>query len=529
MQAEPKSSTDRSPTTMAKPHWFVIWCVSFFMSVFGAKLWIIATYGNATPFWDEWPGQAQELFIPYFESRLSFADLFAAHNEHRLLTTRIVSLLLIVANGLWDPMLQMIVNATIHSAFGVFVVMYFGQTLDRLSFVLLTILTLTLVAVPFATESPLMGFQTHFYCSFFLGFIAICMISRRSSWSAPVYMGVIAATLSFFSLASGALVFLAAMMVIVVKRSLAVERGWYSWLLATVLLALFVGALSITPTIEDHKSLAAHSIGEFIRAFSVWAAWPLKPKIATVVALNVPLLLFAWKTLRRPPPGDSVAWAILGCGLWVAMQIAALAFGRAASITASRYADIAGLNLIVNFVCAARLSTSVLRVAGTGLWVATVAVGLTMQLTHPPFPSLGVPFQMVNHVPHELNWRRHIALQHEENIKAYLQTGQFPPGASHADRSLPFRSDYLEPLLSHKIVRTILPSNLQEAVADHSLSKEPSLKQGHVEWIRNLLLDFGAYLAIGSFLLMFTVMFKIASFNSVGAPPVQKHQYVSKS
>src|SRR5712672_685323 len=110
--------------------WRALTCVAFVLVVLGAKLWIISRFGNPTPLNDEWDAQAAGLFIPYFDSTLSLQQLLAAHNEHRVLTTRLVSLLLLAANGLWDPILEMIVNATIHVALGIGILIVIGRHLD---------------------------------------------------------------------------------------------------------------------------------------------------------------------------------------------------------------------------------------------------------------------------------------------------------------------------------------------------------------------------------------------------------------
>ena len=112
------------PTTT---QWRALICVAVVLAVLGAKLWIISRFGNPTPLNDEWDAQAVNLFIPYFDSTLSLQQLLAAHNEHRVVTTRVVSLLLMAANGLWDPILEMIVNA------GIVRVIYEGDYPDEFS------------------------------------------------------------------------------------------------------------------------------------------------------------------------------------------------------------------------------------------------------------------------------------------------------------------------------------------------------------------------------------------------------------
>jgi hypothetical protein len=82
--------------------------LSFAIFVLGVKLVIVGHYGNAAPYWDQWDDGADALYRPWFEGSLHWADLFAWHNEHRILTTRLLALALIELNGqLWNPKLQM--------------------------------------------------------------------------------------------------------------------------------------------------------------------------------------------------------------------------------------------------------------------------------------------------------------------------------------------------------------------------------------------------------------------------------------
>jgi hypothetical protein len=55
---------------------------------------LILTYGVNMPFWDEWDPGLAGLYIKAHQHQLSFADLAAQHNEHRILLPRIAYLLL---------------------------------------------------------------------------------------------------------------------------------------------------------------------------------------------------------------------------------------------------------------------------------------------------------------------------------------------------------------------------------------------------------------------------------------------------
>ena len=84
--------------------------------ILGAKLLLIERFGANVPFWDQWDAEAALLYKPYLEGTLGWADLFAAHNEHRIFWTRILSLGLLELNGVWSPRLQMLANAILHAA-----------------------------------------------------------------------------------------------------------------------------------------------------------------------------------------------------------------------------------------------------------------------------------------------------------------------------------------------------------------------------------------------------------------------------
>jgi hypothetical protein len=474
--------------------WKVLICVAFVLAVLGAKLWIISRFGNPTPLNDEWDAQAANLFIPYFDSTLSLRQLLAAHNEHRVLTTRVVSLLLMAANGLWDPILEMIVNAAIHVALGISILIVIGRHLDRTTFAALAAFTAILLAVPNASENPVWGLETHFYCVLLFGFIAIDLLVKDAEPVARRVFGVIAATLSFFSLATGAFVFLVCAAVVAVKRWLGVERGRWEWALAAALLAGFVLAVMATPILDAHKVYRAHSVGEFFRAFAAVAGWPLRPYVvvATVV-VNAPWLALAWRTLRKPPPSNDIAWILLALGLWIGLQFAALAFARALGIDATRYLDICALNLIVNFACAAVMGGAPLRKLLVAGWVAVIAIGWAIQTAR--------------HVPQELQSRNLLSLRQEGNVKAFLTTGKYLPGASNADLSIPYPlPERLDGLLSDPRVRRFLPGTFQDAMAKQRTPSEESAKRDRLAGIRDALLRAGPYLASIGLLLFLLVV-----------------------
>ena len=95
--------------------------------VLGIKLIFIQAFGSAVPYWDQWDAEADHLYKNYLNSNLSLATLISPHNEHRILATRIYSLVLFELDGGWDPILQMIANAALHVGVIVLLVITFQQ------------------------------------------------------------------------------------------------------------------------------------------------------------------------------------------------------------------------------------------------------------------------------------------------------------------------------------------------------------------------------------------------------------------
>src|SRR5262249_26763362 len=224
------------PSSRLMP-WQALTCAAFALAVWGAKLWIIARFATPTPLADEWDSHAIKLFVPYSESTLSLHDLLSPHNEHRTLPTRLVVLGLYAANGAWDPILEMIVNAAIHVALGVTILLAFARHLERGAFTALAVVAATLLAVPDAPENPLWGIDGHFYAVRLFGFVALDLIAWDSGSLARWSSGVAAAVLAFLALASGALVFLAGAAVVAAKAWLGGAPRRRGWAMAGVLLA----------------------------------------------------------------------------------------------------------------------------------------------------------------------------------------------------------------------------------------------------------------------------------------------------
>src|SRR5262249_36180608 len=119
------------------------------LAIAGFKFLLIARLGSPTPYWDQWVGEAMGVYLPYLSHTLTLDQLVAFHAEHRLLLTRAAWLALLILNGTWDPILQMLIGAVVHVAAIAVLLVALGRTLKLDRLILLLGFALLVLAVPF--------------------------------------------------------------------------------------------------------------------------------------------------------------------------------------------------------------------------------------------------------------------------------------------------------------------------------------------------------------------------------------------
>ncbi|EEF60138.1 hypothetical protein [Pedosphaera parvula] len=339
----------------AKTGWRVhlCWAVSLFLVSLGGKLWYILHYGSSLPYYDQWDGEAVDMYIPYFEHQLSLANLFTAHNEHRVFFTRIYDLALLLLNGQWDNLVQTVCNAIIYTAgiagFGWLMAGLIGK---RIWPVIWLPLVLILV-LPFAYENTLWGFQSSFYFMALFSLLTVWLLGMSEPKSSRWRLGLMAAGATLFTVASG---FLAAVAVatLVMLDLLKDRRNWRQYvptLGACAVLAII--GIMIKVDVPRHHQLAAHSLGEFLNALATQLAWPcaFQPWVAPINLL--PIGVLAWIYIRSDHREMLAERMILGVGCWVILQAVAGAYARGSKgqILASRYMELSCFLMVLNCMC----------------------------------------------------------------------------------------------------------------------------------------------------------------------------------
>ena len=437
---------------------------AFFLLLFGIKLWTIYSYGNATPFGDQWDAEAANLYKPFFDNTLDGKSLIAPHNEHRILTTRIEALVLLVINKTWNPLLQMMVNAFLH----VFVIMIIVSLLNRVTgrnnAGLLLAFCLALFSLPYAWENILVGFQGQFYFVVLFGVLSLWLIIRNKPLSSLWWVGFLCSVLAFFSLASGVFVSASAALVSLLFIVMGIRRNLRQFIAMLILIAFFVIGVYLTPSLPDHLLLKASSLHQFYKALVAVFGWPVGDNIATAVFCNIPIAFFCLNMLRKRPSAADKKWFLAGLALWAVSQAITIAYGRASVALASRYRDLFAILVLVNFACLISIALEYrgrlrnLVIGGVGMWSLVIIVFLGLYAGQ--------------HLPGELSVKLARNKAEELNIRNYLAKNDITQLKDKPEWEIPYPdADLLARTINLPGIREILPANISPAFKPDSVSQ----------------------------------------------------------
>ena len=323
--------------------------LSLFLVGLGAKLWLIHRSGSPLPIWDEWE-EARLVYVPYLEGKLSLADLFTAHGEHRIILTRIYSLGLLLLNRQWDAQLQMVVNAIIHCATLTGLGWLMFRWLEKRYWSLVWLPLALALALPFGWENSLAGFQSQFYFLLVFSMLTLWLLGLSPPLSARWWCGVATAIMALFTVASGFLA-AAAVFALVVLRVSKRPKGWkQQFPTLSFCAAVVVSGLLLKADVRAHHVLQAHSASEYLIALGKNLAWPWIVVPLFAVFNLLPLAALAWCYLKEKQAERPAEEMTLAIGLWAILQGAAAAYTRGADGKPPgwRYMDSSSFILVAN-------------------------------------------------------------------------------------------------------------------------------------------------------------------------------------
>lgn len=493
---EPLYIPNSYPTLTPNERRFIfLQCCAFVALLFGIKLWLIGAYGNATPFWDQWDGEAENLYKPFLDGTLTWAHMFAPHNEHRIFTTRVLALALLTINKTWNPLLQMVVNAALH----IFVVLFSIRLLLRVTgrhyLPAMLAFSLILFSIPYAWENTLAAFQSQFYFVLLFSLATIWLTVMQQPFSAKWWGGIVCSILAYLSLASGVFALAAAAAVNLIFFLGGLRRNGRQLLSIALLSALFIIGMWLTPNNPGHAVLKASSFRQFYDALLAVLGWPIKYNIVAAVLRNAPALILSAIMIWKRPPANDRRWFLVALTVWSFGQATSIAYGRASMSLSSRYMDLFALTILVNFACLIVLARSfVVKRRNLTVYAVCGWVGIIMF-------TLG--WYGGKYVPGELAAKHDNSLEQEKNTRAYLATGDFSYLKDKPLLHIPYPdAGRLASILASPELREILPADINHSAKCLAVTENPAgsfIKNGYYQTTpKNIDTTLGSYTVQGN-------------------------------
>ena len=317
-------------------------CAALGALVFFTRAWLARVWGSPLPFADQWDAEAIGLYAPWLQGTLHWSDLFKAHNEHRIVLTRLADLALFAANGGWNPWAQLLLNAGLHAATAATLAALFWPALPPRGRVFFAGGLAVLFTVPAGWQNALYGFQSGVYFVNLLGVAAIAGLSTDAPLHRGWSLGWLAALLAVFANAGGVLVAVAAFLAGLVSipgSARPVRLGVALGLVAI----LAITAVLLGADAPQHVALHARNVGQFFAALAHGLAWPWVNVGWAFIVMQLPLAWLVADRWRRRVRVDAAERAALALGLFALLQSAAVAYTRGAGLPEfrplSRYQD----------------------------------------------------------------------------------------------------------------------------------------------------------------------------------------------
>lgn len=324
--------------------------------VLAARVGLVLAFGSSLPFWDQWGAEGMALYKPLIEGNYDWHHLFSAHNEHRIVLTRLWAFAVFCLNDAqWDARVQCLANCLIVGVTVALVSLYLVRRLPLWKASALCGLLVLTAALPFSWENTIAGFQNGFYFLTLLTFALLWVAAHRRP-SAGTLAWLLALSLcAVFTLANGILAPIAACAVLA-ARALSGHATWRaSAVLVLPLLAIIAAALLHIPQPDYHDALRAQDLSELAWAVIVTTSWPFLPPAAIV--LSAPFALFLWRAAVKRECVTPVDLFFSGLFIWWALTAFATAYSRGHGIfgVPSRYTDLLAFGCLAHGYFALRL------------------------------------------------------------------------------------------------------------------------------------------------------------------------------
>lgn len=341
--------------------------------VAGSRLVIVSTFGSSVPVLDQWDAEGQALYSPYLRGTLSFANLLASHNGHRILITRLLALGHLELSGEWNTRLEMIFGAAVLTAVVTLLAALLVPLVGPQHRMLLSCFIALMFAFPLDFENTLWGFQSQMYLSLLLGLAAVVAFAAAQPFTLRWFGGLGAATLGYFTFATGLAALPAAGLLVALQLATGTRKRSGREVAAIVVMGVIALAMTLWGVQHTETKSTPWTFVQGLGAFAV-----------LTMAGAIPIVLYCRHFLVTRREVSDRGWLIIGIAGWVGLQVVLFAYGRGIHI-APRYLDVVLLIYPVALValferadrpCTNEVGPSVSR--GPRLWMFAVVLVTTV-------------------------------------------------------------------------------------------------------------------------------------------------------
>ena len=429
--------------------------------VFAARLREIHLYASDVPYNDQWIIEAQQIIAPWLDGTLRPWSFFIPHFEHLPVWTRLLSWLQVVVTGRWDPLVQMTLNAALHSLFLWLVVRWVWRTFAPRAAAFVSVVLLLGGSLPFAWENIAWGFQSQFPLALLCLFLHVHGSLTQPAGSRAWWLAQGAAAAGLFTLASMWVAPLAVGLTLLWTG----RRDRRAWLTPIVIATVGVALLALIHL----RSPAGHSFAqvngrplEFLHSLLHLLGWPGGVPGAAAI-MQLPWLIHAFRLRGRTDatPADRMIFAL---GLWNCAHAFGLALARTGDSGGyvSRYSDLLFIGALTGALAFIRIAPTPGRLrwpvkAGATLWLALVIAGLWENATE-------------GHARYFHQTAAQSAQLRRTAVQAYLETGNHEP-MDHPETRwvLTQHTGVVRQLLDQPDFRALLPASVNPAAGDYAL------------------------------------------------------------
>ncbi|MCF2447451.1 hypothetical protein L0657_26085 [Dyadobacter sp. CY345] len=346
------------------------------------RWYYLQKFGLSFPFWDQWDAEGEDVVRPLVEGRFKLSNLWLPHNEHRVLPTRIVTLICFKLTGIWSNLNEARVNVFIAASTPVLIVwlMQVKKQLFGSRCIILLIISAQFV-LPFGWENILVGFQSQFFFLMFFSIAGFALATFHSEnfWA---FAGVLSfSLLGILTMASGILLPLIACG-IYIFHSIANRRNYLLTLVfVMLLLTITILGYQMVSHVDGHERLRAADFNEFFEGFTRVLSWPsrlnrwLGIPLWLPAVIGIPIILIRKNFTRFD-------LLMAACFAWTFAQVLAISYGRGHELdqVTSRYTDLLTPGLISVSWFSIRLLEEFER--NVRVWVLIFVIGLSFYLTY---------------------------------------------------------------------------------------------------------------------------------------------------